>query len=547
MSNIDQTLATYLSGLHLSQHAPHTPCRFLQLHPTAVSAIFQALVDSPRDVLSLAATCRYLSRFSAWAYLTLRLELALGDAERTTRTFSSLQCILGALKADEARHAAVREISLYRPARPRPHTQGMPADQYEYLLGSIDLLLTHIVLGAPNLRSFALDASHALGDGYVQPFPLTIHALLVAPRLEHLALVGVCCPRAFGNIPQAAASTGLRSVVLRTARAREDAAWVEAFLEDQPDLETLDLGVMQCTGAEWTAAAPRYLCGEVTQYPSNRALQAEHIVHHCLVAGAWPRLTSLSLSGGFVNLLLLEEWPLGALRHLRLVINVNGAYIEQIFSGMVEHILHFAPGLEELVLDHSGMARFVQPLDEKLLSGWGAAIRASKTLRRLVLPALFVPLESDATSQGHHAHETSRATTNEDVGHPEDDTEDEDGDVAMSDTSSQSVDDNDYIDADEEEEIPQITPSLDRVSWDLLYWAEELFNKHIRTPCLPELRFLYDNVDEGVRESLGFEPGWDETPVGKDGKATQLFCRRNGRRYALWWEPAERTLPGRHV
>lgn len=86
--------------------------------------------------------------------------------------------------------------------------------------------------------------------------------------------------------------------------------------------------------------------------------------------------------------------------------------------------------------------------------------------------------------------------------------------------------------------------SIDAFVDDLALFAERFFNEHLRSECLHELRFLYNDPESGIPDSIGFRPRKLEgseirTPEG--GKEYAAVPTQTA--YELFWEPAWRQRP----
>lgn len=76
---------------------------------------------------------------------------------------------------------------------------------------------------------------------------------------------------------------------------------------------------------------------------------------------------------------------------------------------------------------------------------------------------------------------------------------------------------------------------------DLAVFAGHFFDRHLRSECLRELRFLYDDLESGYTDSIGFSPRKLDALEQCANRACAAVPLKAG--YELFWEPAWRQRP----
>ena len=79
---------------------------------------------------------------------------------------------------------------------------------------------------------------------------------------------------------------------------------------------------------------------------------------------------------------------------------------------------------------------------------------------------------------------------------------------------------------------------------DLATFADHFFDRHLRSECLSELRFLYDDPESECTASVGFRPQKLEAPeVCGSVEKREYAAVPVQTAYELFWEPAWRQRP----
>ncbi|EPS98895.1 hypothetical protein FOMPIDRAFT_90424 [Fomitopsis schrenkii] len=502
-----------------------------------------------KDILAVAATCRPLYRCAPMAYNAVHfpLEASTGTAWGMHALLHTLQLLMQTICRGRGYPAQIFRITLFaaRPDRPRgaatevghandPYGPSEPAffapDLFARALRDTDLVLAQLVGLATHLRTFVLDAS-AAGQALAFPATLTILAHDRTRTFTELALVRVCTGvDADADVRPVQGSLRTRHVTVRS----EDLHLVRAFLSAPIGIRSLDFRESVGSPEAWASLFNGGF------HDGGHARDVERLILTCgghnpyiedhsefvtlALSDSWTNLTTLSISA-FAK--VKENLPpLTAygcpLRRLRLTVNVDDQFVPEFepeFAPfLIGGILNCFPDLEELVFDHMRATLFAYALNEQCLMEWAMSIRGSHRLRVLALSSLFVLEPKECGSDYADAGTVI-------------------SDVDMSEGFGPGL----LISEVEAGIAADLSFPEDFVD-DLAAFAGHFFDRHLRSECLRELRFLYNDLDSGYTNSIGFRPRKIKAPevCTPEGEYAAVPLDTG---YELFWEPPWRQRP----